>query len=180
MTVVELLAELASRGVLVSIDGSELVLRGAVRTIPAELMVEARKRKGELLALLAHEPLGSVQEVSRRLLAPGGPGWVVIRSEVLAGELVVFVRDADVSLPEPAGGLVRYTWRELMELAQATPEALRSIHAIKRAGRVVGGWEVASFARTADPLEPVSTSVVAQKCAPSAENTASCALGRLV
>jgi len=67
-------------------------------------------------------------------LAPGGPGWVVVRSAVL-GEPVLWVRDAATPFPRAVAGIVRYTRAELDALDAAghiEPADLQALHRLKR------------------------------------------------
>ncbi len=68
--------------------------------------------------------------------------WCAVRSLVLGGETVVWVRDEQVVLPARWRDNVTYTMEELAALAvppPMTPAALRQIHEAKRAfsGRVL-------------------------------------------
>lgn len=66
--------------------------------------------------------------------------WLPVESEVLGGEVIVFVRDDQTAVPAAYVGAVRYTVAELERLQGLDPDALRAVHAAKKslAGQVVG------------------------------------------
>jgi hypothetical protein len=149
MTASKLLADLRTRGVRIDVTGDKLLVDAPEGVLTAELVEWLREHKTEVIVLRGQTrpqrraptakssphpfaPDPNDVRIVRERLAASGVGWVSIRSETLGGELVVFVRDGRVKVPSDQSQLLRYTWSELQQLMDATPEALRVLHQFKQ------------------------------------------------
>ena len=152
MAAIELLEQLGARGVSVSLDRDELVLRPGSK-VPPELLAEVREHKSELITRLRRqkerhyrqkypdEPLGpqELQEIVQRVEAKG---YVLCWCEVVE-DFVAFYREVKDRESIPPG-FVPYSMEELSKLfaegdKALSQNALRLIHEAKKpGGRVIG------------------------------------------
>ena len=142
MTAVELLRLLKERRIQISASGEALGYRAPKGAMTPALRQLLDKHRSELLALLAgHAASGSVPkepgadyglESKKALMALRSQGYVPICSSTLDGEIVLFLRDESVSLPERWNQAVTYTMAELQQILGMTTESLRRIHEVKR------------------------------------------------
>jgi hypothetical protein len=135
MSPTDLIASVRRLGASITAYGDRLRVRAPKGALSLELRAALAEQKLELLAKVS-DPLYLAEEASWRLSAEG-PGWAAVRSHLLT-EVVIFLRDEDVTLPPQAARLVTYTKAELAILRTSTPEILREIHRAKRTlpGRV--------------------------------------------
>ena len=140
--VASLIRELTARGVTITVDGLDLVLRPA-RAVPTGLLSEVRRRKSEILTYLIAQgyrrvfcgkgpDVDELDEIKHRL---DSEGYVLCRSEVLDDD-IAFHRD-DVDSTTIPSGFVPYSSAELLKLfppeqAIISIKALKTIHAAKK------------------------------------------------
>lgn len=81
----------------------------------------------------------TVEEAVRLI---GEMGYLVVRSKTLGGEVVIWVKDERVAIPERWRNAVTYTLEELRRIAErrVPSEELRKLHEAKRLfeGRIEG------------------------------------------
>lgn len=129
---IAILDELTAKGAKFSCEKDRLHVRAPRGLLSEALQQEIQAKKSEMLgAVRARENhWGEAEsEASRRL---ADDGWTVVRAESLGGELVIWLRDESVTVPDRLSGLVRYTKAELAALHNATEAQLRDIHRAKR------------------------------------------------
>lgn len=147
MNVTNALARLSSLGVKVTrLPEGDLWLEPA-SVIPPELLEAVKQQKRAIIAHLARPELADgppewhAQHVAQAVQREG----VCLFWSELFGEMVAFVRD-DSFLPHVPQGVVVYRDAELRHLfgeGKVSPSdgALKIMHAAKKAGGKVTGWE---------------------------------------
>jgi hypothetical protein len=111
--------------------------------------VQAKDLPGALAAIeawreawlkLLPQPAGGAPTPEGTATLLSGDDYVAVQSELL-GEVVVFVRNEDTTVPAELASVVRYTLSELEKLQGLGEAELRAIHAAKKAlgGRVIAG-----------------------------------------
>ena len=129
MSMQALLRELDERGVILKRVGNRLTVDAPKGTITDSLRRELAACKSNIIAMLRRENA----ERAAKLIQERE--YVPIRSGTLGGEIVLFIRDESVEIPERWRDAVTYTLDELAEIRQAGRDALPSIHDVKHVFR---------------------------------------------
>lgn len=174
-----LLHEARRAGLRVRTEGGRLIVRG-----PRSQEALARRlleHKAEVLAALEAEqtpPVTEPTDFDRADAFFQEHGWVPIRSRTLGGEVVVFLRDEQVAVPEQWRDAVSYTLEDLAALEGVSPDGLRLTHETKRifGGRVLRGGDARAaaaknfqgrFGRTQPPYQQAAPALPGTSGGPS-------------
>jgi hypothetical protein len=125
---IELLAELDTLGVDLTVDGDTLKIDAPAGVLTDDLRQAIKENKAEIISLLRKLEQARVERLLNEY------GWVAIYSEAL-NETVLWCRDERVIIPTRWRGAVKYTLRELQTLTSnpsLNAEGLKRIHRAKK------------------------------------------------